>query len=786
MKGKYTIFKTACKKYKKVFFKFAFLLFVIWYIQCLPEQLFNDPTSTVLLDNNQNLLGAKIADDGQWRFSDSDSIPKKFETCIVEFEDINFHTHIGISLKGVGRALVQNFKNKKVVSGGSTITMQLARIMRKNPERTYGEKVLEMLLATRMEIRFSKEEILSMYASHAPFGNNVVGLEAASWRFFGRSSDKLSWSESATLAVLPNAPGLIYPGKNHTALMNKRNRLLKRLYDKNILSKTSFFLAISEPLPNKPLPLPRLAPHLLSQLMKEGFRGKTVTSTLHKKMQEKAIQILQNHSLLMQDNMIYNGAVMITSVRTGEILAYVGNTTSDNIDNANDVNCIKAPRSTGSILKPLLFAKGLEDGLITPTMLLQDIPSQFGRFSPKNFTGNFEGALPANMALSRSLNIPMVHMLNKYGLSKFHGELKKYGLTTLNHPASHYGLSLILGGAEATLFDLTKVYTQMAQELEFGHSLPFQIVVPKEISEETTTFSPLKTNKGCIYSTFEAMTEVNRPDEDNNWKVFNSEQKIAWKTGTSFGFRDAWAIGITPDYVVSVWIGNADGEGRPGLTGVNAAAPLLFSIFKNLPKSQKWFVQPFKEMNYTRLCHESGHRASHLCPTIDMKWIPKTCLSSTACPYHQTIHLNKTGLLRVDSDCESVDNMVHKTWFVLPSIVEKFYKTSHPNHPTIPEFKPECLSKISERAIGIIYPKAKSKIYIPIQLDGTIGKTIFEATHRNNSLKIYWHLDEEYIGETMEIHQLALNPAIGKHKLMLVDENGITSKVDFEVIGKRK
>ena len=784
MKVKYIVFKTAYKKHRKVFFKFSFLLFLIWYIQCLPETLFNDPTSTVLLDNNQNLLGAKIADDGQWRFSDSDSIPKKFETCIVEFEDINFRTHIGISLKGVGRALVQNFKKNKVVSGGSTITMQLARIMCKNPERTYGEKVLEMLLATRMEIRFSKEEILSMYASHAPFGNNVVGLEAASWRFFGRSSDKLSWSESATLAVLPNAPGLIYPGKNHTALMNKRNRLLKRLYDKNILSKTSFFLAISEPLPNKPLPLPRLAPHLLSQLMKEGFRGKTVTSTLHKKIQEKAIQILQNHSLLMQDNMIYNGAVMITSVKTGEILAYIGNTISDNLDNANDVNCIKAPRSTGSILKPLLFAKGLEDGLITPTMLLQDIPSQFGGFSPKNFTGNFEGALPANMALSRSLNIPMVHMLNKYGLSKFHGELKNYGLTTLNHPASHYGLSLILGGAEATLFDLTKVYTQMAQELEFGHAFSFQIVVPKEISEETV--APLKTNKGCIYSTFEAMTEVNRPDEDNNWKVFNSEQKIAWKTGTSFGFRDAWAIGITPDYVVSVWIGNADGEGRPGLTGVNAAAPLLFSIFKNLPKSAKWFVQPFKEMNYTRLCHESGHRASHLCPTIDMKWIPKTCLSSTACPYHQTIHLNKTGLLRVDSDCESVDNMVHKTWFVLPSIVEKYYKASHPNHPTIPEFKPECLSKISERAIGIIYPKSKSKIYIPIQLDGTIGKTIFEATHRNNTLKIYWHLDEEYIGETMEIHQLALNPSIGKHKLMLVDENGITSKVEFEVIGKRK
>jgi len=786
MTEKYKAFKRGYKKYKTTVLKFLFLFFIIWYIQCLPDQLFNDPTSTVLLDRNHMLLGAKIADDGQWRFFDSDSIPHKFEKCIIEFEDNNFKTHIGISAKGIGRALIQNVRNKKVVSGGSTITMQVTRIMRKNPARTYGEKILEMLLATRLEISYSKNEILSMYTSHAPFGNNVVGLEAASWRFFGRSSDKLSWSECATLAVLPNAPGLIYPGKNHTSLMNKRNRLLKKMYYKNILNQTEFFLAISEPLPNKPLPLPRLAHHLLSQFMKEGLKGKTIVCTADKKMQEKTAQILQNHSSLMQDNLIYNGAVLVTSVKTGEILAYVGNTVSDNLDNGNDVNCVKAPRSTGSILKPLLYAKSLEDGLLTPTMLLQDIPSQFGGFSPKNFTGNFEGAIPANTALSRSLNIPMVHLLNNYGLSKFHGELRNYGITTLQKPAMHYGLSLILGGAEVTLFDLSKVYTQMAQELKFGRSLPFHILLSDSVAQTINQKSTLKTDLACIYSTFDAMTEVNRPDEDNNWKIFTSEQKIAWKTGTSFGFRDAWAIGVTPDYVVSVWIGNADGEGRPGLTGVNAAAPLLFSIFKTLPKSERWFKQPFKEMSYSKICHESGHRASHLCPKFDMKWIPKTSLSSTACPYHQIIHLSKSDNLRVDSDCESVDNMKHETWFVLPSIVEKFYKTTHPNHPPLPEFKAECLSKISDRSIGIIYPKAKSKIYIPIELNGEIGKTIFEATHRNNSIRIFWHLDDEYIGETKEIHQLALTPKIGPHKLALVDENGIIVKIDFEVLGKRK
>lgn len=770
------------RKIRRKLFAYGFPVFLIWFIFCLPSKLFSDSTSTVLLDRDGNLLGAKIADDGQWRFSESDSVPAKFEACLLEFEDKNFHSHIGISAKGIGRAVVQNFRSDKIVSGGSTITMQLARIMRKNPPRTYGEKIIEMLLAIRIEMRYNKDEILALYASHAPFGSNVVGLETASWRFFGRSAEKLSWAESATLAVLPNAPGLIYPGKNHDRLMEKRNRLLRQLYDNKTIDAVTFQLAVSEPLPDKPLPLPQFAPHLLDKLIKEGSKGKTVQSSLSKNLQEKSILQLQLHHDALKDNQIMNGAVMITSVKTGEVLAYVGNTKTDDPENSNDVNCIQAPRSTGSILKPFLFAKSLEDGVIAPDMLLTDIPSQFGSFSPKNFTGEYDGALPAGKALSRSLNIPMVHMLNQYGLTKFHAALKNYGLTTLNRPARHYGLSLILGGAEAKLWDLSQAYVQMAQELRFGKAKPVSLVSGngQQLFNRPQHF----TDRGCIYSTFEAMVEVNRPDEDNNWRTFSSAQKIAWKTGTSFGFRDAWAIGITPDYVVAVWIGNADGEGRPGLTGINAAAPLLFDIFRQLPSSESWFKQPFSDMVAVKICHESGHRASDLCEKADLKWIPKTCLESRSCPYHQLIHLSMDGTQRVDSDCENVYNMKHEKWFVLPSIIEKYYKSNHPNYKILPEFKPECLAKVSDKAMGLIYPKANSRIYVPLEIDGHRGRTIFEATHRNQNTKIYWHLDDNFIGETREIHQLALNPPVGKHKLTLVDENGISVEIRFEVMGK--
>ncbi|MCW3103823.1 MAG: pbpC [Bacteroidetes bacterium] len=762
----------------------GFCLFITWYLRCIPEKLFNDPTSTVLLDRNGVLLGAKIAGDGQWRFSPAGSIPSKFEKCIIEFEDRNFYGHYGISINGIGRAVVQNVKHKRVVSGGSTITMQLARIMRKNPPRTVPEKVIEMLMATRLEMRFSKKDILNYYASNAPFGNNVVGLEAASWRYYGRPPETLSWAESATLAVLPNAPGLIYPGKNHQRLLEKRNRLLKRLYEMLAIDETTYQLALSEPLPDKPLRLPQSAPHLLAKFMKEGGRGKTISSTIDQSLQAKAMQQLQAHSELLQENKIYNGAIMITSVKTGEVLAYVGNTQATDAEHSGDVDCIVAPRSTGSILKPLLYAKSLEDGLITPAMLLPDVPTQFGSFSPKNFSLQFDGAVSANEALSRSLNIPMVRLLNDYGLEKFYRDLKNYGMTTLAKPAQHYGLSLILGGAEAKLYDLNRVYTQMAQELQNGKALPLRFQPKEAPAKKEKGRWATKTNKAAIFSTFEAMVEVNRPDDDGNWKAFASAQKIAWKTGTSFGFRDAWAIGITPDYVVSVWVGNADGEGRPGLTGIKAAAPLLFDVFAQLPRSAAWFRAPREEQCKVMICKESGQRASDLCEHKVSVWMPKTCLNTTACPYHVMVHLTKDGKQRVDSDCESVYNMKNTAWFVLPPLIERYYKFNHPNYRILPDFKAECLAKISDRAIAVLYPKPNSRIYVPVEIDGKMGRTVFEATHRNINTKIYWHLDDEYLGETKEIHQLSLNPSPGKHKLMLIDENGIAVSVKFEVMGK--
>jgi penicillin-binding protein 1C len=776
------------KKYKYLLVC-SLLVFTIWYIRALPEKLFSDPSCTVLLDRNGSLLGARIAADGQWRFAGKSTVPTRFRTCILQFEDRDFYSHGGISIRSSCRAFIQNCKAKRIVSGGSTISMQVMRLVRRNKARTFSEKILEMVLATRLEWSYTKDEILRLYASHAPFGSNVVGLEAASWRYFGRASDRLSWSEAATLAVLPNAPSLIYPGKNHQRLLLKRNRLLHRLLEAGVIDDRACQLALAEPLPEKPLDLPHGAQHLLNRAILTGGVGKVLQTTIDPVLQQSVSRLVEVHHTALVANKIYNAAVLVISVKTGAVLSYVGNTANDSTDRGSEVDIIQSPRSTGSILKPLLYAGMLNEGSITPRMLIPDVPTQIGAYTPKNFSLSYDGAVPANRALSRSLNIPAVRMLNSYGVGKFQRQLVGMGMTTLHHPASYYGLSLILGGAEAKLWDLAAIYARMARALnEYPHykpginSPPYFLSADKQAPSQDTlpVLCP-----SSIWSAFEAMVEVNRPEEEANWRSFSSSGKIAWKTGTSFGFRDAWAIGITSDYVVAVWVGNADGEGRPGLTGITAAAPLLFNVFAQLPASP-WFRQPKEDMSRVAICRLSGHRASALCPEADTVYIPKPCLRTTACPYHQLIHLDRSGRWRVSSECEEVNRMKHEVFFVLPPLEEKYYRFNNPNYRPMPEYRTDCRQRASGNVLAILYPRKASKIYVPVLLDGSTGKTVFEATHRSKSAVVYWHLDDVFIAQTRDIHQVELNPAIGKHILLLVDENGNTVTQSFEVLKKEE
>lgn len=749
--------------------------FLIGYLFCLPKQLFHVPYSTVVTDRNGELLGARIAPDGQWRFPPRHTAPDKVKQCLIEFEDHHFYHHWGVNPLSVGRAIYQNLKEKRIVSGGSTLTMQTIRLAR-NESRTFGEKFIEMIWATRLEFRYSKEEILSLYASHAPFGGNVVGLDAAAWRYFGHPAEELSWAEAAMLAVLPNSPSMIHLSKGRNALLLKRNRLLKRLHQKGILDDSTYELAISEPLPGEPHPLPQTAPYLVSYFYKEKKDVSTV-STVDKGIQIQIEEMAERWNNEFSRSDIRNLAILVVDISTNQVVAYCGNVNFQKKQTGSQVDVIRAPRSTGSILKPFLYYAMLQEGELLPHTLLPDIPININGFTPQNFSLQFEGAVPASEAIARSLNIPVVTMLQRHGVPKFYNFLKQIGLTTLKQSSSHYGLSLILGGAEATLWEVTTAYANMGRSLR---NLPNQDLI-LSLSEEERTKTGNQTEiweETAVWQTFDALKEVNRPEEID-WKVIPSMQTIAWKTGTSYGFRDAWAVGVTPRYAVGVWVGNATGEGKPGLVGARTAGPVLFDVFNMLPSSH-WFERPTGKLIDAEVCRQSGHLKGRFCEETDTLLILPAGLKTEACPYHHPVNLSADETQRIYENCANTEPTIRKSWFTLPPVWEWYYKQHHPEYKTLPPFKPGC-GEDALQPMQFIYPPMNARIALPKQLDGSKGQMTVELAHSHPNAIIYWHLDNTYLTQTQDFHKLSLQPASGKHSLTAVDDEGNTVSTTFFV-----
>ncbi|MBN2496486.1 MAG: penicillin-binding protein 1C [Deltaproteobacteria bacterium] len=752
---------------------------------CLPVVGFDAPRSFALIDRRGELIGASTAADEQWRFSSGwgpgRPVPERFVRALLRFEDRRFYSHWGVDPYAVLRAMWQNARVGCVVSGASTLSMQVIRLARKERRRTLGEKLVETVLALRMEHALSKDEILGRYATHAPFGGNVVGLEAAAWRYFGREPERLSWAEAACLAVLPNAPSLIHPGRNRGQLRSKRDRLLDSLREDGALDAETCRLAKLEPLPPAPLPMPDLAPRLVQRLKRES--SPRTRSSLDAGLQRRAREIVERHHVRLASAGVHNAAALILDTETGEVLAYAGNAgqTADSRDGVW-VDMVRAERSTGSILKPLLYAAMLDAGELLPGQLVADVPTRFGGFVPENYRREFAGAVPASRALARSLNVPAVRMLRDFGADRFHALLGRLGMTSLHRPAADYGLSLIVGGAEGSLWEITGIYAALGRRvLRAGLGDEADAFFPPTLEPGGAAGqgrSPL--GPGACYLTLKAMLEVERPGDERAWRAFGSARRVAWKTGTSHGFRDAWAVGVTPAYTVGVWAGNADGEGRAGLVGYTAAAPLLFDLFDSLPPEAGWFAMPRDDLQRVQVCAKSGMRAGPLCAHTHEAWIPRAGLRSGPCAFCRQVHLDETGAYRVHADCESISRMQSREIFVLPPEMEHYYRRRHADYRPLPPWRAGCEQQASGPAeLSCIQPGEGAEIYVPVELDGLRGRAVFEAAHRRAGARVFWHLDDRYCGQTRDIHQLALAPEPGEHLLTLVDDEGETVERRF-------
>lgn len=778
----------------------------LWLVR--PPPRFSQERSTAILDRHGRLLGAGIARDGQWRFPEADSVPARFRLAVLAAEDRRFGIHPGVDPLAVARALRDNFRPHRRVQGASTLTMQVARLLRRDqgiaPRRSVAAKVAEASLALRVELWHRKSTILGMWSANAPFGGNVVGLEAAAWRWYGTPPEDLTWGQCATIAALPNAPSrLLGTPRGRTSLVQRREAILSRLLEEGHLDSTEWSLARNEPLPDRPRPLPRLARHALATIdrVSPGARW-TTTLDLDLQVDVERLAKAQLGELELQD--VPGLAVLVVEVPGGDSLpsvrAWIGDAGPQSVDLA------LAPRSSASTLKPFLYGLLMDQGRILPKQWLLDIPSRWGDYRPLNASGTFEGAVSADLALSRSLNVPWVRELHGIGVESFLGLLRRLGFAHLHRDAEGYGLSLALGGAETSLLELATAYAALARggvasPFALAHSGEAQLHLggppvegqppPRSAKEADATVdramlrSPSSRqvlSAEASWLVLDALRKPGRIEEEVAWRAFAGARPLAWKTGTSFGFRDAWTVAVRPRWVVAVWAGDPGGGGRPGLWGSTAAAPLAFRIQPLLPSAAKAWFDPPADLVSVEVCPTTGRRRSSACPDGHSVIAPAAGRTAPLDDWHHLRPFDASGSLRVHSGCEDPHRTLQKPVLELPPAVEALLRDHDPAAlPPAPSWREDCAPAETGSSIQILLPENGSTIVLPRDIDGSVQKLAIQASHRRADAPIRCFLDQEDLGVSERFRTFLVRPDPGSHAVLCQDEEGSRAVSRFQV-----
>ncbi len=704
-------------------------------------------------------------------------IPAKLRDAVVCYEDRRFYRHPGVDTAAVLRALYDNLRAGERVSGASTITMQVARLAGGRP-RTLASKLVEMLQALKLEALLSKEQILALYLTNAPFGGNIVGFRAASYRYFGKEPSLLTWAEAATLAVLPNAPGLIDPQRNREDLYLKRNRLLRLLAEWQLLDGETLSRALVEPLPGQLFRFPFQAPHL-SENLHATRRQAVVRTTIEASLQSRVEEVVRYRMESAGRLGVHNAAVLVAETDSGKVRVYVGS--SDYYDQAHNgqVDGIQARRSTGSLLKPFLYALAMDEGLLLPATQIQDIPSQFGAFSPQNIDLSYRGLIPAAESLVLSLNVPAVRLLSEYGLERYYQFLGLAGLEGLFRPPQDYGLTLILGGAEASLLELAGLYRGLGC---FGLFSSLTLVEGEPQEPRLRLISP-----GASYLVLQILTRLGRPGAEYYWENYQSGRPLSWKTGTSYGQKDAWSIGVNPRWTVAVWVGNFTGEGNANLRSSALAAPLLFDVFNILPGrgGEERFRPPAGGLQPVRLCRDTGYRAGPDCPDSYVASAPAGTKPLPQCPYHKKIYVTLDGGYRVNALCWEPGKYREEIRLFYPPSVAQYLRERGQLVEQIPPFQPGFSGTDGLPSLRIVYPEEGAKIWIPRDLDGKDQKLTLRAAHLEPDSVVYWYADDIYLGVTRERHAWSARFPRGRHELEIIDARGNRASRSFFVASER-
>jgi penicillin-binding protein 1C len=777
---------------------FAALLFVAPIVLWLlligldppPDPYRDKPASPQVLARDGTLLRAFTSPDEKWRLRTvvhrgspfahaATPVNPDLIAAVLEHEDRWFFRHPGVNPVSLARAAGSNLKSRRVVSGASTITMQLARLTRPG-SRSIAYKLWQIYRALQYECLYSKQEILEAYLNLTPYGGNIEGVEAASRIYFGKSASELSIGEAALLAVIPQSPVRYHPLRRPREARSARDRLIQRLRERGRIDEGSAREAVALPLPARPHALPFLAPHLAERVSRERALPQSGAhlTTVDGEIQQRLESLVKDYVRDLRPLGIGQGAAVILDYQASELIALVGSADFFDVENEGQVNGALAPRSPGSTLKPFAYALAIDRGLITPDTMVEDVPMHLGAYEPENFDHEYLGAMSAAQALRTSRNVPAVRLareLRRSGGRGLYELLTEAGIGSLRHGPEHYGLSLVLGGGEIPLFELAKLYATLARHGD-------QIAIAELAGGEPRGVDARLFSPESAWLVLDILTEVTRPELGAVWRSGRRMIPVPWKTGTSFGHRDAWAVGIAGKYVVGVWIGNFDGAGVPHLQGIETAAPLLFDIVDALPHDEPgtWHLLPQK-LALREICATSGLPPGAHCPHTQWgDYIPGIS-PAPPCDIHREILVDMATGYTICSRCRgegTIRRQVVEWW---PNRVAQHLRSHSLSDLRVPPHHPRCRALEPGSSPHITSPQEEVVYYlrpgVPIEDQMiALSASVSRGTHQ-----VFWFLDGILVWKGTPGRPVFVNPEIGLHDVCVKDDSGRSATRVFRV-----
>ena len=735
----------------------ASLFVLLNFVFPLPDQI---EYSTIITDNNHEVIHAYLTTDQKWRMkTELDEISPLLKKTLIEKEDRYFYLHPGVNFFSIARAFTKNILHMKRTSGASTITMQVARALEPK-KRTYWNKGVEIFRAFQLECKYTKDEILQLYLNLIPYGGNIEGVKSAAVIYFSKSPDHLSLAEITALSIIPNRPSSLVIGKNNDHIIEARNAWLHKFAGDKIFTRKEIEDALHEPLTAKRGSVPQLLPQLSYKLKKQG--GDIIETNIALNTQLKIEKLVQDYVRTLYYKNIRNASAIVIDNATHNIITYVGSANfSDTLD-GGQVNGAAAIRQPGSTLKPLLYGLCIDEGLLTPKMVITDVAINYNGYAPENYDKTFNGYVTMEYALEHSLNIPAVKSLRQLGKEKLIKYLALCDFEQVKKDQRKLGLSMILGGCGASLEELTGLYSSFANE---GLYIKPSLLQNTGRKSGKRILSPAST-----YMINEILSKVNRPDFPLNWQSTERMPKIAWKTGTSYGRRDAWSIGYNKNYTVGIWVGNFSGIGNASLSGANIATPLLFKIFNTIDydSDEEWFPQP-KDCDTRMVCSETGLIPADHCSNIYMDNFIPLISPTRKCDNKAEMIISADEKISYCKNCMPENGYKKKFFTIVSPDMQSYFEANNIVYNKIPPHNPYCETILKEGAPVITFPAENAEYLIskkerePLQLTCNVS---------NDVNRVYWYINNRFYKASPARTKQFFIPEEGPVKISCTDDKG--------------